>query len=110
LLVILNQSGLRAYLPEALYLWGQILRGMGQTEAARNTLLEARAEAEAIGSRRMLWQILFAFSQLEIDPSEAKSLRRHAQETVEYIASNIGNSELRASFLNLAEVQEVLSV
>lgn len=108
LLVFLNQFGLRAYIPEALYLRGQSLAGLGQTEAAHNTLLEARAEAEAIGSRRMLWQILFALSQLETDSTEAKRLCQQAQEIVEYIAANLSNPELRASFLGLAEVQAVL--
>jgi tetratricopeptide (TPR) repeat protein len=107
LLTTLNQIGLRAYIPEALYLRGQILGGMDQTEAARKTLLEARAEAEAISSRRMLWQILFALSRLETDPAEAKRLRQQAQEIVEYISDHTP-LELRASFLDLAEVQEVL--
>jgi tetratricopeptide (TPR) repeat protein len=107
LLTTLNQIGLRAYIPEALYLRGQILAAMDQTEAARKTLLEARAEAEAIGSRRMLWQILFALSRLETDPTEAKRLRRQAQEIVEYISDHTP-LELQASFLDLAEVQEVL--
>jgi tetratricopeptide (TPR) repeat protein len=109
LLVFLNQFGMRAYLPEALYLRGQILGGMGQTEAAHNTWLEARTEAEAIGSRRMLWQILAALSRLESDPAEANRLQQQAQEIVESIAANIGDPGLRRSFLNLAEVQEVIS-
>jgi tetratricopeptide (TPR) repeat protein len=110
LLVTLNQFGLRSFISDALYLRGQILEGMGQVEAARDTLLEAHAEAEAISSRRMLWQILFALSRLETDPTEAKRLCQQAQETIEYIAGNIGNPELRVPFLNLAEVQAVLSV
>ncbi|MCI0529849.1 MAG: hypothetical protein L0Y56_20595 [Nitrospira sp.] len=103
-----RQFGLRAYIPEALCLRGQILGGMGQTGAARKTLLEAQAEAEAIGSHRMLWQILFALSQLETNPPEAKHLHQQAQEIVEFIAGNISNAELRASFLDSAEVQKVL--
>jgi hypothetical protein len=58
----------------------------------------------------MLWQILGTLSQLGIDPTEAKRLRQQAQEIVHSIADNIGNPELRASFLSLAEVQEVLSL
>lgn len=104
----LNQFGMRAYIPEALYLRGQTLMAMGQTEAARETLLQAQAEAEAIGSRRMLWQILFALSQLETDPAEAKEWRHQAQEIVAYIAGNVSDSDLRTSFLGLPQVQEVL--
>jgi tetratricopeptide (TPR) repeat protein len=105
-----HQYGMRAYIPETLYLRARILSAMGQTEAARKTLLEAHTEAEAIGSRRMLWQILFALSQLETDPAKTNQLRQQAQEIVESIAGNIGDPELRTSFLNLAEVPEVLPV
>jgi hypothetical protein len=104
----LHQFGLRVYIPEMLYLRGKILREMGETEAAYNTLLEARTEAEAIGSRRLLWQILGTLSQVETDPTEVNCLRQQAQEIVQSIADNIGNPELRASFLGLAEVQEVM--
>lgn len=46
---------------------------------------------------------------VETDPTEAGHLRQQAQEIVQAIANNISNSELRASFLGLAEVREVLS-
>jgi tetratricopeptide (TPR) repeat protein len=108
LLTTLNQFGMGAFIPEARYLRGQILAAMGQTEAAWATLLEARAEAEAIGSRRMLWQILFALSQLETDPAEATQWRQQAQEIVAYIAANVSDPELRTSFLRLPQVQGVL--
>jgi DNA-binding SARP family transcriptional activator/tetratricopeptide (TPR) repeat protein len=108
LLATLNQFGLRIFIPEALYLRGQTLVAMGQTEAARGTLLQAQAEAEALGSRRMLWKILFALSQLETDPAEAAQWRQQAQEIVAYIAANVSDPELRASFLRLPQVQGVL--
>jgi tetratricopeptide (TPR) repeat protein len=109
-LATLHQFGIWAFMTDVLVLRGQILRGMGQTETARKTLLEAQAAAEAIGSRRMLWQILFALSQLETDPAKIERLHQQAQEIVQSIANSIGNPELRASFLGLAEVQEVLSL
>lgn len=108
LLAALNQLGLRIFIPEALYLRGQTLVAMGQTEAARETLLQAQAEAEAMGSRRMLWQILLALSQLETDPAEVKQWRRQAQEIVTSIAANVSDPDLRTSFLKLPQVQEVL--
>jgi DNA-binding SARP family transcriptional activator len=101
---------MRPLISEALYLRGQCLMGLGQLEAARKTLLEARAVAEAVGSRRLLWQILFALSQLETDRGEANQLRQQAQEIVEYIARNVGDLELRASFLDLVEVQKLLAL
>ncbi|HXV43608.1 MAG TPA: tetratricopeptide repeat protein, partial [Anaerolineae bacterium] len=110
LLATLNQAGMRAHMLEVLYLRGQILGAMGQTEEAYKTLLEAQAQAEAIGSRRMLWQILFALSQLETDPTKAKQWRKQAQEIVADIADNISEPELRASFLGLPQVQMVLGI
>jgi tetratricopeptide (TPR) repeat protein len=104
----LHQFGLRVYIPEALYLRGKILREMGEAEAAHRTLLEARAEAEALGSRRMLWQILGALSQLETDPAEARHLRQQAHEIVQSIAGNISNPELRVSFLNWVGAEKLL--
>jgi hypothetical protein len=57
----------------------------------------------------MLWPILFALGQLEPDPAKAKQLHQQAQEVVKYITANLGDPELRLPFLNLAEVQAVLS-
>ena len=67
------------------------------------------AEAEAIGSRRMLWQILGSLSRLETDPTEAKRLRQQAGEIAKYIADHISDPELQASFLGLPEVRAVLT-
>ncbi len=106
----LHQSVMRPFISEALYLRGECLMGLGQPEAARKTLLEAQTKAEAIGSRRMLWQILVALSRLETDPTKARFLRQQAQEIVQSIVNGISNPELRASFLDLAEVQRVLSL
>lgn len=100
---------MRPLISEALYLRGQCLVGLSQLDAAQKTLLEARAAAEAVGSRRMLWQILFALSRIETDSGEATRLRQQAQEIVEYIAGNVSDPELRASFLGLTEVQELLN-
>jgi tetratricopeptide (TPR) repeat protein len=103
----LRQFGARTYIPQALYLQAQALLALGQDDAARDVLQEACVEAEAIGSRRTLWSILFALSQPHTDPSEAERLRQQAQEIIQSIADHIGNPELRASFLNLPHVQEV---
>ena len=104
----LRQFNMRLYIPTVLYIQAQALLGQGQAEAARERLLEARAEAETIGSRRMLWQILLALSKVETDPAEADNLRQQARETVEYIANHIDQDDLRQSFLNLPDVQAAL--
>jgi tetratricopeptide (TPR) repeat protein len=108
LLADLRRYGIRLHMAHSLYLQGQALRGFGQDEAARTRLREARAEAEAVGSRRMLWRILYALSQLEAGRVEAERLRQHAEEIVEYVADNIHETALRASFLSLPDVRAVL--
>jgi len=54
LLTELRQYGMRLPIAYSLYLQGQSLRGLNQDQSARDRLLEARAEAEAVGSRRTL--------------------------------------------------------
>jgi tetratricopeptide (TPR) repeat protein len=108
LLADLRQSGAQAYIPSTLFLQARALLAQGQDETALERLLEAHTISKAIGSRRMLWQILFALSRLEPDPAEAERMRKLAQEIVEYIAGNVGDTELRASFLGLPEVKAVL--
>jgi tetratricopeptide (TPR) repeat protein len=104
----LDQFSMRSEMPSVLYLQGQALLDLGRTAAARHCFLEAHAEAQAIGSRRMLWRILTALASIEDDPAEGERLRRQAQETVEYIIRHISDPELRTSFLNLPEVQSVV--
>jgi tetratricopeptide (TPR) repeat protein len=102
-----NLGQFRAHIPQILYFQGQALLGLGQDNAARDRLQEARAEAESMNARRPLWPILFALSQLEADPAEAERLRRQAREIVEYIADH-APTDLRVSFLALPDVREVL--
>jgi tetratricopeptide (TPR) repeat protein len=101
-----RQSGIRTYLPECLYLQGRASLTLGQQEAAYACFLEARAIAEAIGSRRMLWPILFTLSQLEPTPTEAECLHQQAREIVAYIADQTP-AGLRDSFLALPEIRAV---
>ncbi len=106
--VVVRQLGVRTFLPSALYLQGQACLSLGQPNAARECWLAARVEAEAIGSRRMLWQISLALSQLETDSTEAERLHHQAREIIEYIADHTP-PELRATFLALPAVQAVLT-
>ncbi|MFQ5593143.1 MAG: hypothetical protein ACE5HA_03240 [Anaerolineae bacterium] len=74
-------------------------------------MAEARAEAEAMGARRMLWQILAALAEIEGQRgrmAEAENLRAQAREVIAFIADHTGTSELRASFLAQPEVHAVL--
>lgn len=108
----LKNAGVRTFLPDALYLKSKALLAQSRVEEAHAGLTQARTMAKATGSRRSLWQILFALSQLEAQLGRtvaAQKFRGQAQEVIEFIADHAGSSELRTSFLNLPEVQVVLS-
>jgi tetratricopeptide (TPR) repeat protein len=106
----LRRFGIRLYLGDALYLEAKGLRGQGEGEQAFEILRQARAEAEALDARRILWQILATLSQIEEqrgNQNEAVKLRAQAREIVEYIAAHTP-AELRASFLSLPKVQALV--
>jgi predicted ATPase/DNA-binding XRE family transcriptional regulator len=110
----LRQTGIRYLLPDVLHLKGQALfeQGSINAEEAYETLIHARAEAEALGSRRALWPILCTLAEIEQQRghlAKAEALRKQAQEIVDYITHHIGVPEFRASFLNLPNVKAALS-
>ncbi len=75
------------------------------------TLRQARAEAETLGSRRILWQILAALSEAERESGnegEARKVNEQAKSVVAYIADHTPD-ELRPSFLNLPQVRSILA-
>jgi hypothetical protein len=77
-------------------------------DEAQAILTEARVEAEALGSRRMSWQILAALSRIEAErghPAEARQLQQQSRATLEYIVEHISPPGLRASFLNQPAVR-----
>lgn len=87
----------RPFLPETHFVRARALHDHDAV-AARDAFNRARMEAEAMGSRRMLWQILAALGETD-----------KAREVVDYIAQNTPE-ELRASFLNLPNVREVMEL
>jgi len=109
LLLRLREYGMRSGLPEALYLRATALMGLGEHQGARDRLLEARAEAEAIGSRRILWRVLEALSQLEGGAERVEQLHREALQVIGFIADQIDREDLRAAFLAQPDVQAVIS-
>lgn len=105
----LARLGAQLFSADLLHAEGIALRGQGQLGEAQAKLVEARAAAEAIGSRRMLWRILATLSRLEAAQgqlNQAEALRRQAQGIVEYIADHCP-PDLRESFLALPDVREV---
>jgi DNA-binding SARP family transcriptional activator/predicted ATPase len=100
--------GLRSQLPYALFLRGWASMGVGETESARSFWTEALAEAEALGSRRILWRVLHALSQIEQDPIQAERLLSSARDVLAYIIDHIVQRDLRESFLKRSDVRAVL--
>ena len=107
LLVYLHTTQARGFMAEAHYLKGKALIALGQTDQAHAVLTEARAEAEAVGSRRMLWPILMALSEIAAQRghhAEAQSLCQKARSIIDYITDHTP-PDLRASFLSLPDVR-----
>lgn len=103
----LRQFGTRSRLPYALHMQGKIHLTLGDQAAARASWQAARSEAEALGSRWALWQILASLAQIEVDADHAAQLCQEAQIIITYIADHISDAELRASFLDLSAVRAV---
>jgi tetratricopeptide (TPR) repeat protein len=106
-LAALRQFGIRSRLPYALHMQGKIHLAQGDRVAAHASWQAARAEAEALGSRWALWQILASLAQIEEDADQAAQLRQEAQVSITYIADHISDAELRTSFLSLPAVRAV---
>jgi ATP/maltotriose-dependent transcriptional regulator MalT len=105
------QTGARPFRSDALWIRGRAKWGQHETEEALTILTEARAAAEALGSRRILWEILAAMSDIEAqrgNHAAAQTFRAQARTVLEYIVAHISTAELRASFLNLPKVQHVM--
>lgn len=109
LIARLAPLGIRAFGSELLYLKGKSLAAAGKIDDAFEVLQRARAEAEALGSKRTLWQVLAALGEIEKqrgNATEAKALRMRAKEIVEFIAAQTPE-ELRVLFLDLPDVRAV---
>jgi class 3 adenylate cyclase/tetratricopeptide (TPR) repeat protein len=103
---------LRVYLYDMLHLKGRALNGLGQVNEAREVLMEAQAEAEQLGSRRSLLQILPTRIEIEVQAnnmSQVEKLRKNAKENIKFISDHIDKPELRALFLDLPHVQAIIS-
>jgi len=112
LLGLLRGGHIRLWLPDALELKARALRALGEAGPARQSLDEARQEAESLGSRRILWRILADLSEMEREaghPAEADALAKRAAQIVSYIAEHISAPDLRQSFLSQPSVARVLA-
>jgi hypothetical protein len=72
-------------------------------------LTQAHVEAEAIGSRWQLWQILGALGELESaegNRSQATQYFAQAHDVIAFIADH-APADLRDSFLNLPHIRSI---
>jgi tetratricopeptide (TPR) repeat protein len=110
-LPFLREAGIRLFLTDALYFKGRALLALKRVDEGRDILRDARVLAEAIGSRRTLWRILAALSEIEAgrgNRSEAEGLRRQAAGVIDFIVDHCP-PELRASFLHRSDVRNMRS-
>ena len=103
----LDRMGIRSIRADAMLLKGRALAATGMISEAAPTLREARASAESLGHRRILWEILFELSRTA-GVSEQETLLKEAGAIVESIAAAL-EEDLRASFLQRPEVRSVLN-
>ena len=96
------------YLPEALFLKGNAHFMNDEHDLAKAALEQARLEAETIGSRRLLWQILFAMAGIEPDHEKSAALKTQARENIQFIADHIKSDELRSLFLQSESVKALM--
>jgi hypothetical protein len=82
---------------------------VNQLDRAHNALEEGLQEARSIGSCWAEWQLLVALADLK-GGEQASLWRAKALESVTFIAENVGDSELRQSFLNQPDIQKLTAL
>ena len=105
---LMEDRGMKTYLPDLLRVRSRTLLSLGKRDEARQALSEARELAEQQVSRRSLWQVLHDLHDLESEEGNseaAESLREQARVVIHYIADHIAAPELRASFMDRPEVR-----
>lgn len=108
-LAALRHYGMNCFLPETFCLLGQAFAAVNQLDQALSTLEEGLQEARSIGSRWAEWQLLVALADLK-GGEQASLWRAKALECVTFIAENVGDSELRQSFLNRPDIQKLTAL
>ena len=100
----MRQFKLDQVLPDILFVKGKAHWILGDREKAHQAFVQARSAAEALGSRRMMWQIFAALAEIAEDAEQASLFRAQAQEIIQYIADHTP-PELRGSFLAMQTVE-----
>ena len=103
----LRSYGLKAFLPETMYLLGKAQRQAGHLNEAISTLEEGLKVSRSLGARWMEWQILAALAGMT---TGKQAVRRQAEalEIVNAIAENVSASDLHQSFINRPDVKKLM--
>ncbi|CAG1007193.1 hypothetical protein ANRL4_03716 [Anaerolineae bacterium] len=111
LLKRMRELNMRPFVSDVLLLKAKALRAQGNLEAARALLIQAREDAQALESRRALWEICATLSQVEAacgNHAQAITLRAQAREIIAYIVAHTP-TPLRESFLGLPTISTILA-
>jgi tetratricopeptide (TPR) repeat protein len=106
----LHELGLLVYLPEARTGLARALLRLGRAPEARECLLKASDQAQAMGAPMIAWTVLRALGQLEAEDGNSAAAETHwvkAREIIMSIAARAPTPELRQSFLARSEVREM---
>lgn len=112
MLTLLKDWDAKIFLTDALLIKCRAEMGLGRPDQAHATLTRARAEAEAIGGRRTMWEILAMRADMEEErgnSAAAAAMRQEAVQIVDYIAAHTPD-DLRTCFLNLPPVRRLLTL
>lgn len=107
----LRTFGMHLLIPETLLILARAQRALGQVEAAGESLEQGRVEAETLGARWELWQILGALAEIETErgnPRAADTFRDQARDIVVHIAERVPQPSLRDSFLATVQVRKII--
>ena len=102
---------MRPYVADFEYLEGEAHRQRGQLDAAAQALSQARAEASALGTRRILWQILASLASVEDargDPVSSARTREEARSIAAGIEESLRVVGLAERFRAQAGVRELM--
>ena len=110
-IALARADGVASFLPEKLLTRGRILKLAGRTDDYRQAMMEGYELALQQRARPFIWQISVHLAEIEKErgnAAKAAEIYLQGRAAVDFIASHAGRDELRASFLSLTEVKQII--